>query len=149
MSQGGKLKLTSGWASKTPAERRSKLLELEQVCKSMKQVHIPPKEYFCNGVYAREIYIPAGTTLVGEIHKFPHLNIVSKGKIRVATDEGVSIIEAPCTFISPAGVKRAGYVLEDTVWTTIHATEHTDTNQIRQEVIAPNYDALELHEDKT
>ena len=145
-----KFELTSrSWQELSVAERRNKLLELECVCKSMEQVVIEPREYFCNGVYAREIFIPAGTTLVGEIHNYPHINVVSKGKIRVATDEGVKVIEAPCTFISPAGVKRAGFVLEDTVWTTIHATDKTNSNDIRQEVIAESYESLRLNEVKT
>jgi hypothetical protein len=67
--------------------------------------------------------------------------VVSKGKIRVATDEGVRIIEAPATFVSPAGVKRAGYVIEDTVWTTFHITDTTDPEEIWDECVAESYEA--------
>lgn len=150
MSQDGKFELTNRvWQELSVAERRNKLVELERVCKTMEQLDIEVTEHYCNGVYAREIFIPAGTTLVGEIHNHPHINVVSKGKIRVVTDEGVKVIEAPCTFISPAGVKRAGYVLKDTVWTTIHATNKTNSDDIRQEVIAESYDSLRLNEVKT
>jgi len=61
----------------------------------------------------------------------------------VFTEEGVKTITAPCTFISPAGTKRAGYVLEDTVWTVFHATTSTDEAEIRKEFIAPDYNALD------
>lgn len=138
------LQLTDSWKKKTPTERRNKIVELEKVCKSLPQVEIPVVEYFCDGIYAREITAPKGTTLVGEIHLKPQLNVVSKGKIKVATEDGVKIISAPATFISPAGVKRAGFVLEDVVWTTFHATSLTSEADIRKEFIAPDYETLDL-----
>lgn len=135
--------LTDSWKQLTTNERRDKLLTLESVCAEMPQVNIPVMEYFCDGIYAREISAPAGATLVGEIHLKPQLNVVSKGKIRVATEDGIKTITAPATFISPAGVKRAGYVLEDVVWTTFHATTLTNESDIRKEIIAPNYETLD------
>lgn len=137
------LKLNEDWKQLTTNERRDKLLTLESVCKEMPQVEIPVVEYFCDGIYAREISAPAGATLVGEIHLKPQLNVVSKGKIRVATEDGIKTITAPATFISPAGVKRAGFVLEDVVWTTFHATTLDNESDIRKEFIAPNYETLD------
>lgn len=131
------------WQMLSVKERRDKILELERVCKTMKQIDIQVSELFCNGVYAREILIPAGATVVGEIHLFDQINVVSKGKIKVVTDQGEKVIEAPATFISPAGVKRAGFALEDTVWTVFHATTHTNETDIRKECIAPNYEVLD------
>ena len=134
----------NSWGDLTPELRRDKLMEFERVCKSIvgdSKGGIEPVHYFCEGMYAREISIPADTALVGEIHKHSHLNVVSKGKIRVATDEGVRTIEAPATFVSPAGVKRAGYVIEDTVWTTFHITETTDPEEIWEECVAESYEA--------
>lgn len=140
------------WLSLSVKERRSKLLELQEVSLNLPsefQAEITAKHYHCNGVYAREIVIPKGTTLVGEIHLQDQINVVSKGKIRVVTEEGVKEIEAPYTFISPAGTKRAGYVLEDTVWTVFHATESTDQQEIRKEFIAESYEHLDKQlEDK-
>lgn len=133
------------WDLLSKAERRSKILELEKACLELQDsvgITIEPKHTFCNGVYAREVTIPKGATAVGAIHLKEHINILSKGKIVVATDEGVEILEAPCTFISPVGVKRVGHVLEEAVWTTIHATESTDVDEIKQECIAPSYEAL-------
>jgi hypothetical protein len=118
-------------------EDRMRSLEDEQ------GIEIPPIEYHCNGVYAREIHIPAGVALVGEIHLQAQINVVSKGVIRVFTEGGVKTITAPHTFISPAGTKRAGYVVEDTVWTVFHATTSEDEDEIREEFIAPNYQELD------
>ena len=51
--------------------------------------------------------------------------------------------EAPITFISPSGVKRAGYALEDTWWTMFRATPHKTTEEIRKHHIASDYKQLE------
>ncbi len=136
----------STWLSLSVKERRQKLCELETICRRQpqeNQLHIEPDHFHCNGVYAREIFIAKDTVLVGEIHLKDQINVVSKGKIRVATEEGVREIEAPCTFISPAGTKRAGYALEDTVWTVFHATQSTDQQEIREEFIAKDYEQLD------
>lgn len=103
--------------------------------------------YFAPGVYARELRIPKGMVLTGKIHKTEHLNIVSKGRIAVSSIEGRKVIEAPATFVSMPGTKRAGYALEDTVWTTIHVTEETDLAKIEAEVIAKDYNEMLEHED--
>lgn len=137
------LQLMDNWQLMTTTERRSKLLELESSCKDLPQVSIALREYFCNGVYAREITIPAGVALVGEIHLQDQINVVSKGKIRVATEEGVRTISAPYTFISPAGTKRAGFTIEETVWTVFHATSKDNEADIRKEFIAPDYESLD------
>lgn len=85
------------------------------------QLDIEPVHYLADGLYAREITIPAGVVATGKIHKFEHINIVSKGTISVWTEEGLRRIDAPATLISQPGMKRVGYAHADTVWTTIHA----------------------------
>ncbi|QPI17694.1 putative short tail fiber protein [Alteromonas phage vB_AmeP_R8W] len=140
------LQLLEKWDLLTVKERRDKLTQFEEVCKSVESeagVTIEPKIYSADGVYAREIFIPKGTALVGEIHLKAQINVVSKGKIRVATEEGVREIEAPCTFVSPAGTKRAGYVLEDTVWTTFLPTDKVSDEEVYSEFIAPDYETLD------
>ena len=101
----------------------------------------PVNHHFAPGAYAREIFIPKGHVVVGKIHRHAHLNIISKGKVQVVTEEGKKTLE-PGVFISPAGVKRAVYAIEDTTWTTIHVTEETDLKKIEDYVIAPSFDAL-------
>jgi hypothetical protein len=95
--------------------------------------------------YAREMFIPKGTLIIGKIHRHQHLNIISKGKVSVATEFGNQYMEAPCTFISEVGLKRAVVALEDTIWTTIHLTSKNsedDLAEVEDEVIAPSYEAL-------
>ncbi len=48
---------------------------------------------------------------------------------------GVELLTAPCTMVSPAGTKRVLLTHEDTVWTTIHATDETDIQKLEDEII--------------
>jgi hypothetical protein len=123
-------------------ERQRLLLDLEATCKKQVQVDIPVKHYFANGVYAREMYVPKGVGLVGKIHRFENINVISKGKVMVFTDQGVSTLTAPCTFVGKAGVKRAIVALRDTIWTTFHTSVNDDVDQIEQHHIAPSYTEL-------
>jgi len=115
---------------------REKVFAFEELLKTQPQVDIETKHYFSKGVYAREITIPAGVILTGEIHKFTNLNILSKGKIQVLMGDTVQEIEAPYTVVSPAGTKRIAYTLTECVWTTIHGTDEIDLNIIEQTFIA-------------
>lgn len=138
------------WAGLTVPQRRVRLMQFEEELKkhedkSVLDVQGPDciKEYLCNGIYARELTVPAGTVISAGIHKHANITVVSQGKVRVATEEGVRTIEAPCTFISSPGIKRAAYIMEDTVWTTFHATQETDSKKLWDEIIAPNYEELD------
>ena len=104
--------------------------------------------YFASGVYARVVYIPAGMCLIGKIHNYAHINIVTKGLIKVITEFGENIIRAPAIFISEPGIKRAGYAFEDTEWITVHANPSNtrDLDEIEAEVIAPDFSRFELGE---
>lgn len=110
--------------------------------------HFTPKDekYGCC-TYAREMFIPKGTLIIGKIHRHQHLNFISKGRVRVFTEFGDKYLEAPCTFISEVGLKRAVYAEEDTIWTTVHLTQfesEAELDKIEQEVISPSYDEMGL-----
>lgn len=115
---------------------RDKIFAAEAFMKEQPQVEIPVQHYFSQGVYAREITIPAGVILTGEIHKFKQLNILSKGKMQVYTEEGIREVEAPFTVVSPPGTKRIAHTLTECVWTTIHGTDETDVEIIKSQFIA-------------
>ena len=100
------------------------------------QVDLKHIDYFSHGLYARELFIPKGITLVGKLHKYPQMNILSKGSLKVSVDGEIRLLEAPAVICSPAGTKRIAYALEDTVWVTIHATNETDVDKIEQQFIA-------------
>jgi len=101
-------------------------------------------EYGC-GTYARELRMPKGTVVVGKIHRHSHVNVISQGKVAVLTESGRELFEAPYTFISQAGIQRAVYILEDTVWTTVHLTSNLgedNLDKIEDEVIAKTFEEI-------
>lgn len=103
----------------------------------------PVKHHFAPGAYGREMTLPADLVVVGKIHKHAHINVISKGRVLVFTEqEGVLELAAPCTFVSSPGTKRVVYVLEETVWTTVHVTDKTDLADIEREVIANDFEEL-------
>lgn len=113
---------------------REKVFALETEIQKLPQVDCPVRHHFAPGVYAREMTIPAGVVLTGAVHKTEHLNIVSKGRISVSTDDGMKEVSAPYTFVSKPGTKRVGFAHEETVWTTIHATNETDLDKLVEEL---------------
>lgn len=122
-----------------PLKVRQGICELESDLSKMEQLPIEPTHIFADGIYAREIFIPKGTLLVGKIHAKDHVNVVSKGDISVITEEGVKRIVAPATFVAKPGTKRVGYAHEDTVWTTFHASKETDLEKLEDELILKDF----------
>jgi len=99
-------------------------------------VDCPITHHFAPGLYAREMFIPAGTVLTGKIHRFANLSIMSAGALRLYMEDGTTTeVRAPFTYVAPPGTRRAAEALEDTVWTVIHATEETDVDKIEQAVV--------------
>ena len=144
--------------SKSLTKERADILNLEAAIQQMDGYDPGGKSlchitnYFAPGVYAREMWMPAGCLITGKIHKTEHLNILSQGRVSVSNrGESVDMV-APYTFISPVGTKRAIYAHEDSTWTTIHATDLTDPSEIEAEIIAESFQELdailEHHKDK-
>lgn len=121
------------------------ILRYEREVGKLPQVDLPLRHFFIksprtvSGGYAREITMLKGTAAVGRVHKYPCINIISKGELVVATDNGVIHIKAPYTFVSEAGAKRALYMYEDTIWTTFHLTDETDISKIKDDLGVVTY----------
>jgi len=123
--------------------------ELEDVSGQCKLTHFftPIDEKYKCCTYARQIFLPKGALVIGKIHRHAHLNFVMQGKVSVNTEFGKKHFEAPCTFVSEPGLKRALYAEEDTIWTTVHLTQYCGEEflkEIEDEVIAPDYETLGL-----
>lgn len=113
---------------------REKVEQLEASMIGHEPVKCPIRHIFADGIYAREMTVPAGVTLTGAVHKTCHLSILSKGRVMVATEDGVLELSAPSTLVAQPGAKRAIYAMEDTVWTTIHATTTTNLDDLVSEL---------------
>lgn len=76
---------------------------------------------FTEGMYIREIFMPAGSVWTSKIHKTEHPYVVSYGKVAVSIDaKEWHHITAPYTGITKPGTRRVLYILEDCIWTTFH-----------------------------
>lgn len=100
---------------------RDQIYRLEAALRSMPQTDCPVRNLFAAGLYMREMTLPAGTVIVGAVHKTEHVTIISKGRVQVVRPDGMEEFTAPATFVSQPGAKNAVHVIEDSVWTTIHA----------------------------
>lgn len=101
---------------------RQQITELEDWMLQQEQASLPPvRHIFANGLYLREGDFPAGTLITGAVHLDEHANILSRGCIRILTEDGVATVSAPATFVVRPGVKKVGVVIEDCTFTNIHA----------------------------
>lgn len=126
-------------------DNREKILEYERFAKENVQVEIPPTHYIHGGMYAREITIPKGTIITGQIYKFNHLDIMISGDITVTTDTDKPVrYKGYNLFKGMSGKKRAGYAHEDTVWITIHPVTGADGEEIQSLITAQTFEELEI-----
>lgn len=130
------------WKPKSQAPRQQ-VMQFEEYLKTFPQPSIVTRHYLADGLYAREITIPEDVVLTGAIHFFEHINVISKGHIRVWTeDQGWKDIKAPATIISKPGTKRLGITMSETIWTTFHANVHNeqDISKLEETLVTNSYE---------
>lgn len=130
------------------AQRREQILTFEAaLAQHPDAVHgdspqLPLTHHFAPGMYLREISIPAGSLIVGKIHKDAHLVVLLQGALRLYTEAGgLQEVHAPMVLVSPPGAKRAAFALEDTRWVTCHTnpTDTRDLDQLEAHIISPSF----------
>lgn len=89
----------------------SATLDVETAGHGVKLEHT---DYLAPGIYARELFIPAGTVLAGAKHKTDHL-ITFSGDITVWHEGHMVRLTGHHTLTSSAGSQRIGYAHADTV----------------------------------
>jgi len=111
--------------SEVAAPLDTRVLQMQAAMLAAPELHIaiPPRHTFAHGLYAREVTLPAGSTAIGFRHTQEHICIISQGRVQLVTEDGVQEIAAPATMVIPAGRKNCVHALEETVWTTIHASD--------------------------
>lgn len=100
----------------------------------MPEVHCPVHHAFAPGVYLRTIKMPAGSIVLGAEHKTEHFNIVHRGRAEVMIDGIIEEIDAPFVFVSKPGIRKVLYIKEDMEWSTVHATDLTDPEEIERQI---------------
>ena len=127
---------------------RAKIFDLQSIVERLPN-QLDPDEFtfhhFAPGVYIREMNLKANDLIVGKIHNHAHVSIITSGKVRVSSEFEREIYDGPKIWISPAGVKRAIFAIEDTQWITVHHNENDshDLDEIERFVIAPDFETFD------
>lgn len=114
--------------------------ELESVMlENFPIIDCPVTNRFTDGMYVREIFMPAGAFITSKIHKTQHQYFILKGKVIVWIDGIEQILEAPHIGITEPGTRRVLYILEDTIWATSHPNPDNETlEQLEDRIIQKN-----------
>lgn len=125
---------------------RERIFDLQACLDAMPQVECPVRHFFAGGLYAREMFIPAGVCVVGKIHRHDQISMVLGDLTIVTPGEEPKRIDSCEPFVSPAGIKRAAYAHVDSFITTFHANpdDLRDVDAIEAVLIAPSFEALEV-----
>ena len=107
---------------------RGTILKLQSSMLPMECEAPEPNHYFANGMYLRELTIPAGMLIVGKTHKHQHFLIITQGSGRVVSEFGTKDMEAGDIYVSPPGSKRAILAYEDLTMVTVHVNEDNTTD---------------------
>jgi len=108
----------------------------------MPQAELTTEHSFSPGMYLRKVFRPAGTLIVGKVHKEPHFFLCAKGEIIAWTENGMKRLQAGDVVESKPGTKRVTLAVTDAIGITIHRTEKTDLDEIEAELIEPDTTAL-------
>lgn len=111
---------------------RQRVDRLETEASKLPAVDCPVRHYFAPGLYAREVTIYKGTTLIGLVHKVENFAVLSKGRLLLATEDGPLEISGRHTLVIKPGAKNAAVALEDSVWTNFfqNPTNETDIDKL-------------------
>ena len=126
--------------SDVPTREQIDKLQAEMV--KMPQADLKTDHYFSPGMYSRRVFRPAGTLIVGKVHKAPHFFLCAKGEIIAWTETGMRKLQAGDVVECQPGTKRVTLALTDAIGVTIHRTDKTNLDEIEVELIEPDDSAL-------
>ncbi len=122
---------------------RAEIDALQAAISQLPQASLPTSHYFADGMYCRFLPRPAGTLIVGKVHKREHFYVVCSGTVHVTNGEGMATeITGPAVIVSKPGTKRAVLAITDATCMTVHRTDKIDLDEIEHELIEPDVLAL-------
>ena len=128
-------------ANLIPSRDQIERLQAEMV--QMPQADLQTEHYFSeSGMYCRKVFRPAGTLIVGKVHKHHHLFLCAMGEIIAWTENGMKRLKAGDVVESKPGTKRVTLAVTDAIGVTVHRTDKTDLDEIETELVEPDNTAL-------
>lgn len=121
---------------------REQIDRLQSEMVKMPQAELVTEHYFRPGMYCRKLIRPAGTLIVGKVHKEPHFFLCAKGEIIAWTENGMRRLKEGDIIESEPGTKRVTLAVVDSIGITVHRTDKTDLDEIEAELIEPDDLAL-------
>jgi len=100
------------------------------------------EHYFSDGMYCRKLIRPAGTLIIGKVHKKDHFFLCAKGEIIAWSESGMRHLKAGDVICSKPGTKRVTYAITEAIGITFHRTDKTNLDEIEEELIEPSEIAL-------
>lgn len=100
------------------------------------------REYFLDGMYFRELFIPAGVAIVSKLWNRERMWVIASGEVTFTTELGTQRVQGPITMPAPFGSKVALYAHEDTTWLAVARTNATCSEEVEDELVAKDYDEL-------
>jgi quercetin dioxygenase-like cupin family protein len=121
---------------------RDQIDRLQAEMATMPQADLQTEHFFSPGMYCRRVFRPAGTLIVGKVHKEPHFFLCAMGEIIAWTETGMRKLQAGDVVECKPGTKRVTLAVTDAIGMTIHKTDKTDLDEIETELIEPDDSAL-------
>jgi hypothetical protein len=103
---------------------------------------IPITNYFADGIYLRQMEMPADTVVVGAIHNHLHAWFLLTGRVLINNNGEIIEHIAPCFTISKPGAKRLIYALEDSIFVNVHKNPSNtqDLKELEKEIVSMTID---------
>jgi len=101
------------------------------------QVDLGEQHLFADGMYCRHGVLPAGSLIVGHIHKKTAINVLATGSmlIKLNMEDDWEQVNAPYINSTGAGVRKIIYTLEDCVFMNIFRTDETSLDKLYDECV--------------
>lgn len=88
--------------------------------------HMPGQD----GVYMKQVFVPAGVELHNHTHTFTHKSLLASGTARVTSGAETKEVYGPCVLTIERGVPHKVEAVTDIIWFCIHATDEQDADRI-------------------
>ncbi len=101
--------------------------------------------YYGEGIYARALLIPAGTCVIGHIHKYNRICIIAQGNCTFVDEWQKKTVDAPYIGEFKAGSKTAVYAHTDTLWVACVSNKSNNTDQDMSDFVETSHEDYQLY----
>lgn len=93
------------------------------------------KHHFSDGLYAKEMHLPAGHFALTHKHTYDHVSLLYRGVAKVKVDNVQKEYAAPAFIMIKAGKEHEILAVSEVTWFCVHETDEVDVEKIDKVVI--------------